>query len=97
MLRLSLGIIPLLFVSLELVFGGYDFDCKLECRDYYYNCNPEALGLESDKEEDIDCDQQKYKLRCPAFCKVCDPCNIEQLFERLQKQVDAVIKPGHIC
>ena len=70
------------------VSDASDEKCNKDCQNYYYNCNPGQFGLESDKpDEKIDCEENKYKLRCPLLCGLCTPCDFQQEIEEVKEQV----------
>ncbi len=66
LLRLLAAVVCFVEVSTE---------CDKRCRDFYYNCR--ALdGVPTDKpSEVVNCDENKFKLRCPELCNLCTDCD----------------------
>ena len=72
--------------------------CNKRCRDFYYNCDTGAIGLDSDKpDEVIDCEQNRYKLRCPVTCNACTPCDFEKLFENVKEELETLKEEVEQC
>ena len=82
LLRLLAAVVCFVEVSTE---------CDKRCRDFYYNCR--ALdGVPTDKpSEVVNCDENKFKLRCPELCNLCTDCDFVTT-EELAAQLAGVEK-----
>ncbi len=67
-------------------------ECDPQCVDTYRNCNPERYGLEKDRQENDDCSDPKWQLKCPAQCGMCKPCEfaLASELQQLQSEVSDV-------